>query len=123
MSASNALPFASRVLKTGARDIIARDRARAQKLLAGVQPHGPAAFHSAELRKRGAAHPQLLSARRHGHHHHHETEPTDPAPTEPGKTPTAPGDNTGETIDVTDAGACVRDGVRATLAAGSRFGN
>lgn len=51
---ASALPFAARVVATHARDILARDRQRAQKLLAGINPHGPARFH--ELRKRGGHH-------------------------------------------------------------------
>ncbi|KAI0032786.1 aspartic peptidase domain-containing protein [Vararia minispora EC-137] len=44
--------FAANVAETGARQILARDRARAQKFLAGIQPHGPVAFHTQELRRR-----------------------------------------------------------------------
>ncbi len=41
--AANALPFSTRLHpKCGhAKDILARDRARAQKLMSGKQPHGP----------------------------------------------------------------------------------
>ncbi|KAI0670888.1 acid protease [Trametes maxima] len=56
--ASRSVPFVTRVAGRHAKDIIARDRARAQKILQGINPHGPAAFH--ELRRR-----------RHGHHGHH----------------------------------------------------
>ncbi|KAF8073954.1 acid protease [Lyophyllum atratum] len=41
----NAIPFETRITYD-ARQILARDKARAQKLLAGFHPHGPAAFHS-----------------------------------------------------------------------------
>jgi hypothetical protein len=37
----------------GARTIVARDTARARKFLAGIQPHGPKAFKTPELRARG----------------------------------------------------------------------
>ncbi|KAI0263905.1 acid protease [Gloeopeniophorella convolvens] len=73
--ATQSLRFASQVkLAGGARTIIARDRARAQKLLAGIQPHGPNAHRLPELCARGAHHG-------HGGHHHGQ----------------------GNTIDVTDA--------------------
>lgn len=55
---SSALPFVSRVVGNHAREILARDRARAQKLLSGSHPHGPIGIRE-------------LRARRHGHHHHH----------------------------------------------------
>lgn len=87
-----ALPFASRLHpKVGhAKDILARDRARAQKLLAGLQPHGPVGI-------------QELRAKRSHHRHHHGSGGT--KPTEP----TEPNDQTGgsdNSIDVTDAGEC-----------------
>ncbi|THH09752.1 hypothetical protein EW146_g8592 [Bondarzewia mesenterica] len=97
MSTASTLPFVTRVCQTGGRDIVARDHARAQKLLAGLQPHGPAAFHSAELRKRGAIHPEFRS--RHHSHHHHTTTGGGSGTTAPGGSPSE-----GETIDVTDAG-------------------
>ncbi|KAH9979936.1 acid protease [Lactifluus volemus] len=37
-----------------ARAVVARDTARAQKFLAGTQPHGPIAHKTPELRRRGA---------------------------------------------------------------------
>lgn len=40
------IPFASRVTGKHARDILARDKARAQKILAGVNPHGPGGAQS-----------------------------------------------------------------------------
>jgi len=40
MSATS-LPFASNVVASHAKDILARDRLRTQKVLAGVRPHGP----------------------------------------------------------------------------------
>ncbi|KAI0661988.1 acid protease [Cubamyces menziesii] len=49
--ASRSVPFVSRVAGHHAKEILARDRARAQKIMQGVNPHGPAAFH--ELRRRG----------------------------------------------------------------------
>ncbi|KIY46755.1 acid protease [Fistulina hepatica ATCC 64428] len=41
------LPFATSLVKRHAKDILARDRARAQKLLAGLSPHGPRATRQA----------------------------------------------------------------------------
>jgi hypothetical protein len=55
-----ALPLTIRFSSGGAKELLARDRARAQKLLAGKHPHGPVAFHEA---KRS----------RHHHRHHHGT--------------------------------------------------
>jgi hypothetical protein len=37
-----------------ARAVVTRDAARAQKFLAGTQPHGPIAHKTPELRRRGA---------------------------------------------------------------------
>lgn len=94
------VPFAARIVTSNAREILARDRARAQKLLAGLHPHGPAAFHKQELRKR------------HPHHHkkHHASGTGDASGTTgsggattgsgaAGSTPDG-----GDSIDVTDAG-------------------
>ncbi|KAJ6549506.1 acid protease [Mycena sp. CBHHK59/15] len=55
------LPFTTRVAH-GAKNILAADQARARKLLAGLHPHGPIAFH----------------ARHKPHHHqrHHLTSPS-----------------------------------------------
>ncbi|KAJ7486176.1 acid protease [Mycena galericulata] len=47
-----ALPFTTRIAH-GAKNILAADQARARKMLTGVHPHGPVAFHS-----------------KHKHHHH-----------------------------------------------------
>lgn len=86
-----ALPFASRLHpKVGhAKDILARDRARAQKLLTGVQPNGPVGIQ------------ELRAKRSHHRHHHHGSG---------GTKPTEPNDQTGgndNSIDVTDAGRCL----------------
>ena len=81
--AHHTLRFTSAVkIAEGARAIIARDKARAQKLLAGIQPHGPKAHKSAELRRRPAHHPRDHNV----------------------GNALAPG-ATGDTIDVTDAGS------------------
>ncbi|KAG5651727.1 hypothetical protein H0H81_007665 [Sphagnurus paluster] len=56
----NAIPFETRITND-ARQILARDQARAQKLLAGFHPHGPAAFHS----KKSAQDSAAASATRH----------------------------------------------------------
>ncbi|KAI0354862.1 acid protease [Trametes cingulata] len=64
--ASRSVPFVTRVAGRHAKDIIARDRARAQKIMQCINPHGPVAFH--ELRRR----------RHHGHHGHgHGVDVTD----------------------------------------------
>lgn len=47
----NAVPFVSRITGRHGKDILARDKARAAKLLKSIRPHGPGALH--ELRKRG----------------------------------------------------------------------
>lgn len=79
----NAIPFSTQVAKRGAKNILARDRARANKFLAGLHPHGPAAAHEAKKR-RGQ-----------------ETLPTQPN----GGAGSAAG---GDSIDVTDSGALSR---------------
>lgn len=42
------IPIQTRIHRD-AKEILARDRARAQKLLAGLHPHGPRAFHARKL--------------------------------------------------------------------------
>ncbi|KAF9013171.1 acid protease [Cyathus striatus] len=76
---SNSLQFTSHIVH-GAKHILARDQARAKKLLAGLHPHGPVAFHARKSR--------------HHHHRSHESAPVPPQ-----------GDSTaaGHSIDVTDA--------------------
>ncbi|KIM89433.1 hypothetical protein PILCRDRAFT_95260 [Piloderma croceum F 1598] len=54
------VPFTTRLTQNGARDILARDRARAKKLLSGLHPHGPAAFHEARKRRHHARHRGVL---------------------------------------------------------------
>ncbi|GLB38639.1 putative eukaryotic aspartyl protease [Lyophyllum shimeji] len=49
----NAIPFETRVAHD-ARQILARDQARAKKLLAGLHPHGPAAFQSKRTEELGS---------------------------------------------------------------------
>ena len=86
--AHRSLRFTSTVkVSEGARAILARDKARAQKLLAGVQPHGPKAHKSTELRRRVAHHRQ--------HHVHHSQEVISALSR----------NAVGDTIDVTDAGS------------------
>jgi hypothetical protein len=86
-SAHHSLRFTSAVkVAEGARAILARDKARAQKFLAGIQPHGPLAHKSTELRRRPA---------RHHHDHGHPSHKVDSSLAR---------DTTGDTIDVTDAG-------------------
>jgi hypothetical protein len=85
-SAHHSLRFTSAVkVAEGARAILARDKARAQKFLAGIQPHGPLAHKSTELRRRPA---------RHHHDHGHPSHKVDSSLAR---------DTTGDTIDVTDA--------------------
>lgn len=48
---ANAVRFSARLSQNGFKEIFARDQARAKKLLAGLQPHGPAATQ----RRTGAA--------------------------------------------------------------------
>jgi hypothetical protein len=84
--AQHPLRFTSAIkVAEGARAILARDKARAQKFLAGVQPHGPNAHKSTELRRRTAHH-------HHDHGHHSQKVVSALAR-----------DGTGDTIDVTDA--------------------
>ncbi|TFK52338.1 acid protease [Heliocybe sulcata] len=78
---NSSLPFTARLKGGHARDIVARDQARAQKFLAGLHPHGPVAFHEARRR------------RRH-HHGHHGQALSDMS---------AAAGGTGKSIDVTDA--------------------
>lgn len=80
---SNAVALVSRLSHTGpgaAKQLIARDRARAQKLLAGLHPHGPKAF-----------------ARHGGHRHGHRS--TGQQTSTDASTPDADAG-----VDVTDAG-------------------
>jgi hypothetical protein len=87
----------------GARALIARDTARAQKFLAGVQPHGPKAHKSLEHRRRGAGHVQGHDqsrshdqSRGHGRGHDQEFGRRLDVSSDP--------QTTVDTIDVTDAG-------------------
>lgn len=96
--ASRSVPFVTRVAGRHAKDIIARDKARAQKILQGINPHGPAAFH--ELRRR----------RHHGRHGHGHGggdigTGTGTGSSGTGSTGAAPPTSTpGGGVDVTDAG-------------------
>ncbi|KAG6915899.1 hypothetical protein DXG01_009366 [Tephrocybe rancida] len=47
----NSVPFETRLCHD-AKQILARDQVRAKKLLAGLQPHGPSAFHNKNATKR-----------------------------------------------------------------------
>ncbi|EKM51579.1 uncharacterized protein PHACADRAFT_261805 [Phanerochaete carnosa HHB-10118-sp] len=98
MSVANAIPFVGRFTARRGKDIIAHDRARAQKILQGAHPHGP--IGAREFRTR------------HGNHHHHRHHGGSDAASgggsttgtgSGGSTGTAPSsDGTG--VDVTDAG-------------------
>jgi hypothetical protein len=81
------VPFHTRLANKGAKDILARDQARAKKLLAGLHPHGPAAFHEARQRR--------LNSNHHDGSVNVQTELA------------SEGDNANESIDVTDAGKYV----------------
>ena len=84
----NTVPFASQVVASSGRELLALDRARAQKILSGQHPHGPAAF---ELRAR----------HRHRHGHGGGSAPGDGSAPGSG-TDVPPSGSTG--VDVTDAG-------------------
>jgi len=86
----NSIPFATR-LAHGTKNILARDQARAQKLLKGLSPHGPLAFQ--ENRR-------VREQHRGRHHHHPETHSTTTKPSYQGGS-AASGDGS---VDVTDAG-------------------
>ena len=95
--AGRVVPFTSRIVSRNAREILARDRERAQKLLAGVHPHGPLAVR--ELRSR---------RHRHGHHGHGggtaSSGGTGGGSAPSGGNGTEPSPNSGAGVDVTDAG-------------------
>lgn len=80
------LPFASCLSSNNARELIERDKARAQKIAQGIHPHGPKAFKEARRR-------------RHHHHHGHGGAGGDPPTSSP---PTSDPGSAG--VDVTDAG-------------------
>lgn len=93
LAMASTVPFVSRIASRSGKEIIARDIARARKIMAGMNPHGPAAFHEARRR------------RHHGHHGHHGGgSTTDPS----GGSGTPPSGGSGPTpgggVDVTDAG-------------------
>ncbi|TFK88713.1 acid protease [Polyporus arcularius HHB13444] len=92
---ASTVPFVARIAGRHAKDILARDRARAQKIMLGINPHGPAAFHEARRR-------------RHGHHHGHgggsTTDPSGGNGSGTGSGPTPPSSTPGGGVDVTDAG-------------------
>ncbi|KAL6303180.1 acid protease [Sparassis latifolia] len=92
------LPFSSRFTIGSGKELVARDYDRAQKLLQGLHPHGPAAAHEARRR------------RDHHHHHKHQEGTVHEAPGSSGGGSGA-GSTTGSTtnsgsgvgVDVTDA--------------------
>ncbi|EPQ54403.1 family A1 protease [Gloeophyllum trabeum ATCC 11539] len=81
----SSIRFTAHLKGLHAKDILARDQARAHKFLAGLHPHGPAAFHEARR------------ARRHHHAHHHHQDADVAAQT------MGAASNSGKSIDVTDA--------------------
>ena len=88
---ASALPFITRVVGNHAKEILARDRARAQKLLSGSHPHGPIGIRE-------------LRARRHGHHHHHHHGGNKDGGDDDGNTGGGEPTDSGAGVDVTDAG-------------------
>ncbi|KAJ7078663.1 acid protease [Mycena epipterygia] len=80
-----ALPFTTRVTH-GAKNILAADQARARKLLAGLHPHGPAAFKA-----------------RHKAHHHRRHHPAAPGAGAAEGDPEVSAAAGAGSIDVTDA--------------------
>ncbi|EPQ54402.1 acid protease [Gloeophyllum trabeum ATCC 11539] len=88
------VPFTTRLRGLHAKEIVARDKARAQKFLAGLHPHGPAAFHEARRRRRG-----------HGHGSGGSTGGSGTGSGTGGGSGTAPSSGGNDSsIDVTDAG-------------------
>lgn len=92
------LPFSSHLqANNGARELIARDKERASKLLAGLHPHGPLG----NQRKKGHAAAVTEQLRRkHGHSGGHSSGGT--LPSQPSST--APPPTSDDSVDVTDAG-------------------
>lgn len=101
MISSRTVPFASRVVARSGKEMVQRDRERAQKVLAGMHPHGPLAIR--ELRR---------TRRHHGHHHGHKGEGEGDASSGTGTGGAGTGSGTGSEptsgagtgVDVTDAG-------------------
>nr|VWP01181.1 Transcription regulator [Ganoderma boninense] len=98
----SSIPFIARIASRHAKDILTRDRARAQKIIQNINPHGPAACAFREaIRKRHEHH--------HHHHHHHPHHggggaPADPTPSDPTPSDPSPSTPTPGGVDVTDAG-------------------
>jgi hypothetical protein len=82
-----AIPLSVRFTSGGAKEILARDRARAQKIIAGKHPHGPVISHTAKK----------LGHHRLQHQHHQATGTTfDKA--------SSVAISSGDQVDVTDSG-------------------
>ncbi|PSR70558.1 hypothetical protein PHLCEN_2v13597 [Hermanssonia centrifuga] len=92
-AAIRSVPFASRVVGKHAQEILTRDRTRAQKLIAGLHPHGPR---------------HILEERSRRHHHHHGHVSHAAGGTTGGTTGSAAGGSVPTSsdagVDVTDAG-------------------
>ncbi|KAH9841357.1 acid protease [Rhodofomes roseus] len=107
------VPFSTRLSVGSAKELVARDKARAQKLLAGVRPHGPLAFHEEHRQRehkrhdhherREHRHEEAGSAARHHHHSGGSTGTGTGAGTGTGSSGTSPSSG-GVGVDVTDAG-------------------
>ncbi|KIM40927.1 hypothetical protein M413DRAFT_411839 [Hebeloma cylindrosporum] len=86
----NSLPFNTHI-KQGAKHILAHDRARAERLLKGLHPHGPSAVRAAEESHHDQHHVSVAAE---------QSKPTEAAAVPPAGDPEA----AGKSIDVTDAG-------------------
>ncbi|CAK5284004.1 unnamed protein product [Mycena citricolor] len=87
-----ALPFTTHIAAGGARHILARDQARARKMLDGISPHGPAAFKQ-----------RSFAAHHHHHHRHHQQQPGGTGVSAPTGPATGAGTGATGSVDVTDA--------------------
>ncbi|CCM04929.1 uncharacterized protein FIBRA_07126 [Fibroporia radiculosa] len=92
------LPFSSRLTFASAKELIATDKARAQKLLQGINPHGPLALY--ESRRRRHEHERHERHERHEQHRHGHR--TTGATTDTGSTGSGTTD-AGDGVNVTDA--------------------
>ncbi|KZT64287.1 acid protease [Daedalea quercina L-15889] len=113
------VPFSTRLRFGSAKELVARDKARAQKILAGVRPHGPLAYREERRRREHERHERHEHHEhredRHQHagsaaHHHHGHAGASAATGSTGTGTTAGGSGTttsssgGVGVDVTDAG-------------------
>ncbi|KAF9806956.1 hypothetical protein IEO21_08446 [Rhodonia placenta] len=112
------LPFSTRLAGAHAKDLIASDKARAQKLLKGINPHGPLAFYESHRRRREHERHERHEHERHEHYerhrHHHAGGAASTGSSGTGSTGTGTGTGTpsggsgagttsGDGVDVSDA--------------------